>query len=269
MQIKNSTIGLFLILLIASCVSNPAKKSIALYKKQLKGYIKTIAKKEAVLLNGVTHSTWTPTVNFNLRKPNFVIIHYTFQDSLLQTITTFRSPRTQVSAHYVIGVNGEVVQMLNDYLRAWHGGDASWGKNTDINSASIGIELDNNGSEIFSDAQINSLLILLEKLKKDYEIPTTNFIGHSDIAPTRKHDPGALFPWKKLAEKGFGLWADEILEPAPQDFNAEWALRIIGYDTRNLAAAIIAFKYHYMQDDINDVLDDRTKNTIYAIFKKQ
>jgi N-acetylmuramoyl-L-alanine amidase len=83
--------------------------------------------------------------------------------------------------------------MLNDYLRAWHAGKGSWGKNTDINSASIGIELDNNGSEPFS-AQITSLMALLSKLQKQYGIPAQNIIGHSDIAPTRKSDPSALFP---------------------------------------------------------------------------
>jgi N-acetylmuramoyl-L-alanine amidase len=79
-----------------------------------------------------------------------------------------------------------------------------WGKNTDINSASIGIELDNNGSEPFSEAQITSLMALLSKLQKQYGIPQ-NIIGHSDIAPTRKSDPSALFPWKTLAENGFGM----------------------------------------------------------------
>jgi N-acetylmuramoyl-L-alanine amidase len=89
------------------------------------------------------------TVNFNLRKPNFIIIHHTAQDSLQQTIKTFTVTRTQVSSHYVIADDGSVIQMLNDYLRAWHAGRGSWGKDTDINSSSIGIELDNNGTEVF------------------------------------------------------------------------------------------------------------------------
>jgi N-acetylmuramoyl-L-alanine amidase len=87
-------------------------------------------------------------VNFNLRKPNFIIIHHTAQDSLQQTIKTFTVTRTQVSSH-VIADDGSVIQMLNDYLRAWHAGRGSWGKDTDINSSSIGIELDNNGTEVF------------------------------------------------------------------------------------------------------------------------
>ena len=88
--------------------------------------------------------------------------------------------------------------MLNDYLRAWHAGVAKWGNLTDVNSSSLGIELDNNGNEPFPDAQINSLLELLGRLKKDYSIPTANFIGHADIAPRRKPDPNAFSPGRYL-----------------------------------------------------------------------
>jgi len=140
-----------------------------------------------------------------------VVIHHTAQNSTGQTLKTFTMPKTQVSAHYVIGRDGKVYHMLNDYLRAWHGGVGKWGNNTDLNSSSIGIELDNNGFEPFSDTQINGLLGVLAKLKKSYGIPTANFIGHSDIAPIRKVDPNPTFPWKKLAENGFGLWYDEAI----------------------------------------------------------
>ena len=220
------------------------------------------------LVNGI-NTEWVGTVNFNLRKPSFVIIHHTAQDSLQQTINTFTKTKTQVSAHYIISENGKVVQMLNDYLRAWHAGNSTWGKTTDLNSCSIGIELDNNGFKPFTEAQINRLIALLTKLKKDYNIPTQNFLGHADIAPGRKQDPSALFPWKILAEKGFGIWPDEVLEPAPFDFKIEPALRIIGYNTKNLTAAIQAFKLHYIQTDATSVLDRKTIDTIYSIYKKQ
>ena len=289
-------------LIVTSCATNPYKKSEKVYDETLKTLKETISSKETVALplittykitdnrsyaeklinakdsiskmsltilkNGV-NTEWISTVNFNLRKPNFVIIHHTAQDSIQQTIKTFTLAHTQVSAHYVIGDDGRVVQMLNDYLRAWHAGNGSWGKNTDINSASIGIELDNNGSEPFSEAQINSLLALLTKLKKDYNIPEQNIIGHSDIAPRRKVDPSVLFPWQTLAEKGFGIWPDQVLEQAPTDFNVEQALRIIGYNTKNLAAAISAFKLHFIQTDLTPLLDEKTINTIYNIYKKQ
>ncbi|AEW87381.1 N-acetylmuramoyl-L-alanine amidase [Flavobacterium columnare NBRC 100251 = ATCC 23463] len=298
---KQLLLSITLGLLISSCGTNPYKESNKIYAKQLKVLQRKIAEKEAITLQKVETSTtsldtlytkqiktlkdsisksnptssenitteWIGTVNFNLRKPNFVIIHHTAQDSLKQTLKTFTLASTNVSAHYVIAKDGKVVQMLNDYLRAWHAGSGAWGRNSDINSASIGIELDNNGLKPFSVQQINSLLALLTKLKKDYNIPTQNFIGHSDIAPTRKVDPSALFPWQLLAEKGFGIWPDAPLETAPADFNPEMALRIIGYDTKNLSAAIKAFKLHYIKTEIDSVLDQKTLNTIYAIFKKQ
>ena len=289
-------------IITVSCSTNPYKASNKSYKEQLKGYKETISNTEPAkletssttilpateppfdplvyykdtlsikspitLMNGIS-TEWISTVNFNLRKPNFIIIHHTAQDSLAQTLKTFTITKPQVSAHYVIADDGRVVQMVNDYLRAWHGGNAIWGKNTDINSASIGIELDNNGFEPFSDKQIISLLALLTKLKKDYNIPTQNIIGHSDIAPSRKTDPSKLFPWKLLAINGFGIWPDEILEPAPANFNAEQALRIIGYNTKNLSAAISAFKLHYIQTEVDSILDEKTINTIYNIYKRQ
>ncbi len=266
---KTSFYLLLIYLLLLSCASNPYKASENVYKKQLKTYKKTIAKQDTFPLQNGLITQFIGTVNFNLRKPNFIIIHHTAQDSLAQTLKTFTKTETQVSAHYVIADNGKVVQMLNDYLRAWHGGAAIWGRNTDINSASIGIELDNNGTESFSEPQINSLLALLAKLKKDYNIPAQNIIGHADIAPTRKNDPSALFPWKILAEKGFGVWQDDTLIPAPANFDAAMGLQLIGYDTRNLLAAIKAFKMHYMQNEVNDILDEKTINTIYSIYKKQ
>jgi N-acetyl-anhydromuramyl-L-alanine amidase AmpD len=293
---------LIVAVIIASCSTNPYKASEKEYDTKLKTFKETISNKEpeplpivsktiinidnvytkqlysfkdtmsemgsTALDNGI-RTEWIGTVNFNLRKPNFIIIHHTAQDSLQQTIKTFTVTRTQVSSHYVIADDGRVVQMLNDYLRAWHAGRGSWGKDTDINSSSIGIELDNNGTEVFSEAQITSLMALLSKLKKEYNIPTQNIVGHSDIAPTRKNDPSALFPWNTLAENGFGLWKDDILETAPLDFNPEQALRIIGYDTKNLPAAIIAFKLHFIQTEVDSILNQNTINTIYSIYKKQ
>lgn len=211
---------------------------------------------------------WVGTIHFNLRKPNYIIIHHTAQGSLEQTLHTFTAPHTQVSAHYVVGRHGEVYQMLNDYLRAWHAGAGKWGSVTDINSVSLGIELDNNGDEPFSDAQIYSLLNLLERLKTAYNIPATNFLAHADIAPARKTDPSVHFPWKKLAENGFGLWPEEPLLTPPELFNPRDALRIIGYDVSNLDAAIIAFKRRYVQEDIDPELTPYDLKVLYSLYLK-
>jgi N-acetylmuramoyl-L-alanine amidase len=159
--------------------------------------------------------------------------------------------------------------MLNDYLRAWHGGVARWGNINDVNSCSIGIELDNNGFEPFAPPQMASLLLLLDTLKTKYTIPAANFIGHADIAPTRKNDPNVLFPWKALADSGFGLWYDDTTHVVvPEGFNSLQALRIIGYDVRDSTAAIAAFKRKYEQQDSSKGLTDADRKILFALYQK-
>lgn len=213
-------------------------------------------------------SEWVGSVNFGIRKANFVILHYTAQDSVQQTLRTFTLLRTEVSAHYVIGKDGKIFHMVNDYMRSNHAGAGKWGGVTDMNSCSLGIEIDNNGSEPFSDAQVNSLLLLLAQLKKAYNIPTANFIGHQDYAPKRKSDPGPLFPWKSLADKGFGLWSDTVVIPAPPNFDYATALRLIGYDTSDLTAAIVAFKRHFVQQGNSPVMSQLDLNVLYNVYRK-
>src|SRR5680860_175168 len=209
--------SLFLVIsVLFSCASNPYAPTNRMYKRQAKVLTKQLRQfppeQTGIATTLPYGGDWVGTTNFKLRKPNFVVIHHTAQESVDQTLKTFTLPRTQVSAHYVIGKNGTIYNMLNDYYRAWHGGVGKWGNNTDLNSSSIGIELDNNGKEEFSKLQIESLLKLLKVLKEKYTIPDANFIGHSDIAPSRKVDPNPNFPWKILAEEGYGLWYDELLE---------------------------------------------------------
>ncbi|HUH29682.1 N-acetylmuramoyl-L-alanine amidase [Gelidibacter sp.] len=298
-----------LVFLMVSCASNPYAPTNRAHKKQIKALsteLKVLpppAPGTAAMMKYADH--WVGTTNFNLRRPNLVIIHHTAQDSVGQTLKTFTLERTQVSSHYVIGRHGEVYHMLNDLYRAWHGGSGQWGSNTDINSSSIGIELDNNGFEEFSPAQIGSLLELLEDLKTKYKIPAANFIGHSDIAPTRKNDPNRTFPWKLLAKEGYGLWYDEpiddivqpmddssiptevvtpelnlvmsdsvktgtIAAPAPEllDVSPAVALKIIGYDVTDLPAAIKAFKLHFIQTEVDSTLTDYDLKVLNNLYKK-
>ena len=167
---------LFMLVCI-SCARNPYASTNKIYKHQAKEFAELI--KKYPIEDSFSTTKFVGTTNFNLRKPNFVIIHHTAQNSCEQTLNTFTIQRTQVSAHYVICKDGTIHHMLNDYLRAWHAGISRWGNDLDINSSSIGIELDNNGFEFFTDAQMHSLLQLLTALKKQYNIPTANFIGHS------------------------------------------------------------------------------------------
>ena len=258
--------------LISCSPKGPYALSNKAYNHTQDSVVQVIERQQPVMLSDSTGaavpSNWVGTVNFNLRKPNYVIIHFTAQDSAAQTLKTFTTVKTQVSAHYVISRDGHVYHMLNDYLRAWQAGISKWGSITDMNSCSIGIELDNNGSEPFKTAQINSLLLLLAQLKKTYNIPATNFIGHQDIAPTRKPDPGPLFPWQILARHGFGYWSDEVLELAPDNFDPATALHLMGYDTANLNAAIVAFKRHFIQNDESPQLTQLDLNLLYNVYKK-
>lgn len=259
-----------IILLMVSCSKDIYKVSKASYKKQAKTlgkslkYIKpdTISNREIKVIE---------SQNFNLRKPNFIIIHHTDQDSCEQTYKTFALKRTQVSSHYVICDDGTITQMLNDLLRGWHAGGSRWGHVSDLNSVSIGIELDNNGEEEFSYAQINSLILLLKDLTEKYKIPKQNIIGHADIAPGRKVDPSAFFPWKTLAQSGFGIWYDETqLENVELDdnFNAIRALKLIGYNTTNIEDAIYSFKLHFNSEKASKNLSEEDKKILYLLEKK-
>jgi N-acetylmuramoyl-L-alanine amidase len=259
---------IFLISIVCNSCSNKYAATNRSYKKQAKAYAKELRKQPGSIDSAMMAQQWVGTTNFGMRKPNFVIIHHTAQTACDTTLKTFTLPRTQVSAHYVICKDGTIHHMLNDYLRAWHAGNSKWGNLTDINSSSIGIELDNNGFENFSEAQIKSLLQLLKKLKKDNNIPTANFIGHSDIAPKRKVDPNKYFPWLLLAQNGFGNWYDTAAVQLPVNFNALQSLRIIGYDTRDSVAAIKAFKLHFVQQDSIPKLNEGDWKIIYDLSKK-
>jgi len=264
-------LGIGLVILLASCASNPYRRSEKIYSKQIRGFSKELKKKETNAFvdstGNAVASQWVSTVNFNLRKPNYVIIHHTAQKSTRETLKTFTQAKTQVSAHYLIGADGTVTQLLNDYLRAWHGGIAKWGSITDINSVAIGIELDNTGKSPFTEIQIDALLSLLQKLKTTYNIPRSNFIGHSDIAPSRKVDPSTFFPWAKLAEKGFGYMPAPLLtEPVPTTFDPLLALRVIGYDTKDGEAAIAAFKLHFLGKKDGRDLNEEDLRALYNVY---
>jgi N-acetylmuramoyl-L-alanine amidase len=264
-------VSVFTLLIISlwACSRGPYADTNKSYQKQVKEYAEILkAKPEPWNSDSMKQPAyWVGTTNFNLRKPSFVIIHHTAQNACEQTLKTFTMVKTQVSAHYVICKDGTVHHMLNDYLRAWHGGIAKWGSMTDINSSSIGIELDNNGFETFDSLQINSLISLLARLKKTYNIPASNFIGHGDIAPVRKNDPNWRFPWKTLADKGFGLWYNDKLEEVPTDFNHIQALRIIGYDVKDTSAAIQSFKRHFLQDSTKS-MNETDRVVLYNLQKK-
>lgn len=213
-------------------------------------------------------TTWQGSPNFDERKPNLVIIHHTSDDTVDQALRTLANPLRSVSAHYLIGRDGRIIQLVDERARAWHAGASKWGADTDINSASLGVELDNNGREPFPDAQISALLELLADVKQRYRIPDANFLGHADVAPRRKIDPSRYFPWKTLAENGFGLWCDAPFAEPPATFDAVAALRALGYDTGDVSAAIGAFKLHFLPDEPAPALTERSRALLYCLYKK-
>ena len=260
---------ILLALFINACSPGPYTDTNKSYKKQSKEFAKLLREYPLNDSAGLPYAkAFVGTTNFSLRRPNYVIIHHTAQNSCEQTLRTFTLPRTQVSAHYVICEDGTVYHMLNDLLRAHQAGVSKWGNATDINSSSIGIELDNNGFEYFTEPQLKSLAELLGRLKRAYAIPAANFIGHGDIAPTRKNDPNWRFPWKDFADKRFGMWwPDTSGTVLPPNFDRLSALRIVGFDMKDTAAAIIAFKRHWLQDTTRG-LNPAQDKVLYMLSRK-
>ena len=141
--------------------------------------------------------------------------------------------------------------MVDENARAWHAGESWWGGTSDLNSASLGIELDNTGDEPFAEAQIVSLLALLGELRERYRIPPANVLAHGDIAPGRKVDPSRLFPWQRLARQGFGLWCETPAPEAPAGFDAMLGQQALGYDVTAPAVARQAFRRHFRGSELD------------------
>lgn len=216
-------------------------------------------------------ATWVASENFDERRPVIIVLHATEQTSVQQSLDTLRSANRggRVSSHYLIGDDGHIYQLVDDDKRAWHAGGGSWGTIADLNSASIGIEIDNERGEPYTDAQIASVIRLLDDLCTRLNIPRTQVIGHSDLAPTRKVDPGARFPWKTLADAGFGHWPQGELVDPPAGFDPWLAMSAVGYSLKDRAAAVRAFHQHYRAQDDGEspqpILDAQDLRILYAL----
>lgn len=210
-----------------------------------------------------------PSPNFGERRPNYVILHHTTNDTVEQALATLTSRMRDVSAHYLIARDGRIIYLVDELKRAWHAGDSYWGGNRDLNSSSIGIELDNNGNEPYSDAQIDVLIELLRDLAARWNIPPANILGHGDVAPGRKVDPSAQFPWQRLATAGFGLWCDPPYPPAPAGVDDAILLAALGYDVTRLPAAVAAFKRHWAMDDGIDGLSGEQRGLVTCLIQRR
>jgi len=200
-----------------------------------------------------------------------IIIHYTDMPVVEEALAWFSNPVSQVSAHYVIGENGQIYQLVDENKRAWHAGESYWQGCTDLNSCSIGIELANPGHSYghkpFPTAQIHALISLCKELCKRWNIPSSRVLGHSDVAPQRKQDPGHLFPWETLAKEGLGLW------PGKEQVSSEKELSIllsqIGYETLSLSHTLMAFQRHFQPHKVDGVADQETFALIQDLLKSQ
>jgi N-acetylmuramoyl-L-alanine amidase len=242
----------------------------------MKAYFVNVSLLTILLLSGCaiapvgnSLAEWSPSKNFDERKPRLIVIHATEMDNAQSALLVLKSQNNtgRVSAHYLITDTGKIVQLVDDQQRAWHAGAGRWRGFNDINSISIGIELDNDGIEAFQPLQIQALIKLLDDLCRRWDIPRTAIIGHADLAPTRKSDPGVKFPWQELAQAGFGSWYSNSFTKPPENFDTELALRAFGYDTRDLPAAVRAFHRHFRGME-SDTLDEIDQMILYELLKQ-
>ncbi len=203
---------------------------------------------------------------------SMVVLHYTEMKPVETAIERMCDPAASVSAHYCITEEGEVIRLVPEERRAWHAGVSYWRGARDVNSASIGIELDHPGHGLgyrgFADAQIDALIPLLARIVKQYDIPRANVVGHSDVAPLRKTDPGELFPWQRLAEYRLCLPRPTSLaagNPFPNEGSFMLALERFGYDITDPAKAVEAFERRWRPELITGVPDGETAAILWQL----
>jgi N-acetylmuramoyl-L-alanine amidase len=202
-------------------------------------------------------------------------------------LARMREPEAKVSAHYMVEEDGRVFALVPEARRAWHAGRSFWAGDTDINAASIGVEIVNPGHEFgyrpFPPAQIDAVITLLDDVRSRWTIPDSRILAHSDVAPDRKTDPGELFPWRILAEAGQGLWAEPA--PAPGAALGEGdeglgvltlrsALARLGYDCprtgvydAGLGLIVRAFQRHWRPSSVDGIADGETRARLIALLK--
>jgi N-acetylmuramoyl-L-alanine amidase len=219
----------------------------------------------------------TPSPNFDERKlpVTMLVLHYTGMPDAASALNWMCDPVSKVSAHYCVTEDGQVIRMVDESKRAWHAGVACWRGVTDINSASIGIEMVNPGHEWgyrpFPEEQISALIPLVGDIVKRYGITRGNIVGHSDVAPTRKQDPGELFPWHRLSRLRLALPrpTKNLMDPHWTDGGFLLALERFGYDITDPVAAIRAFQRRYRPEMIDGIIDGECRSILLALLLPQ
>ena len=217
----------------------------------------------------------------NNKQISFLILHYTALPSIEDSIKYLCDKRNKVSCHYIISQNGKIYNLVNEKYRAWHAGQSAWLLEKDLNSASIGIELDfstNNNNNRFSTLLINSLISLLKYLKKKYKIDKRNILGHSDVAPYRKIDPGEKFPWKLMYKKKLAIWHNKKEKTLKISRNIKCSkkdkiqfynnLKKIGYNSKSKIRMIRAFQRRFRQKLVTGKIDKECLFISISILKQ-
>src|SRR3990167_3195005 len=214
----------------------------------------------------------TPNFNERALPVTMVVLHYTEMKPVETALARLCDPGAEVSAHYLNREGGEVTLLVDEDKRAWHAGQSYWRGHKDVNSASIGIELDHPGHALgyrgFAEAQIDALIPLLHRILHRYDIPRANVVGHSDVAPARKSDPGELFPWDRLAEYGLCLARPQKLElgdPFDNDGAFYLALERFGYDITDGHAAVRAFQRRWRPERIDGEIDGQVRAILFQL----
>lgn len=215
----------------------------------------------------------SPSPNWNERKLpiSMVVLHYTGMETAEAALERLCSEHAEVSAHYMIEENGTVHRLVREDRRAWHAGRSYWRGVTDVNSAAIGIELVNPGHEFgyrpFPDAQMEALLPLLADMVQRHDIPRANVVGHSDVAPARKEDPGELFDWDLLAAHRLALRTPRVTRPSPFENDGAFflALERWGYDISDQQAAVRAFQRRWRPHIIDGQVDGECSAILFAL----
>jgi len=230
-----------------------------------------------------------PSSNFDPRTvtPSLIVLHYTGMQTGEEAIARLRDPEARVSSHYVVEEDGRIFRLVPEERRAWHAGASFWRGRRNVNGDSIGIEIVNPGHEWgyrpFPDAQIAAVADLLADIRTRWSIEDRDIVGHSDVAPGRKDDPGELFPWKRLAEAGHGLWVEPPAAPGNpigegEEGAAVFALQAgltrLGYDLppsgrfdADTAAVVRAFQRHWRPQTVDGIADGETRARLIALLR--
>jgi N-acetylmuramoyl-L-alanine amidase len=214
-----------------------------------------------------------PSPNFDARELpiSMIVLHYTGMESAQAAIDRLRDPEAKVSAHYLVDEDGSILRLVDERHRAWHAGRSHWRGVTDVNSASIGIEIVNPGHEFgyrpFPEAQMGALIPLVADIKDRHSITRGNVVGHSDVAPARKQDPGELFNWHALARLRLALPRPtrNLVDPGWPDAGFMLALERFGYDVRDAEAAVTAFQRRFRPELIDGEIDMECRCILLAL----